>query len=78
MGPRMREDNGGGGDDGGGMGPRMREDNGGGGDEGEGWVTSPSSRGQALRGNNGRERGFHCGTTGDTGTGGSRTAPTGC
>ena len=44
---------------------------------GEGWVTSSSSRGQALRGNNGRERGFHCGMTGDTGTGGSRTAPTG-
>ena len=45
---------------------------------GEGWVTSPSPRGQALRGNNGRGRGFHCGMTGDTGTGGSRTAPTGC
>ena len=44
---------------------------------GEGWVTSPSPRGQALRGNNGRERGFHCGMTGYTGTGGSRTARTG-
>ena len=44
---------------------------------GEGWVTSPSPRGQALRGNNGRGRGFHCGMTGYTGTGGSRTARTG-
>ena len=25
---------------------------------GEGWVTSPSSRGEALRGNNGRGKGF--------------------
>ena len=41
---------------------------------GEGWVTSSSARGQALRGNNGRGRGGHCGMTGDTGTGGSRTA----
>ena len=41
------------------MGPRMREDNGG----GDGFP-SPSSWGQALRGNNGRERGFHCGMTG--------------
>ena len=64
----------GGWDDVGGMDPRMREENGGGGDG----FLSASSRGQALRGNDGRERGFHCGMTGYTGTGGSRTAPTGC
>ena len=63
----------GGWDDVGGMDPRMREENGGGGDG----FLSASSRGQALRGNDGRERGFHCGMTGDTGRGGSRTAPTG-
>ena len=45
---------------GGGMGPRMSEDNGGGGDDGGGMGSpSPSSRGQALRGNNGRDGSPH-------------------